>query len=155
MVLILWLHVTLYVEGRILGSLIRCPLVFCTFLAISDESCTHPRLSSFHVFDDGKFRLLLFPAPRLYSDTLLLVVNGCPYPLGFAPCLYLWLQVLVCVYNTVLLQAVGCRLLIPVPLVVGIVPSAALTTSATSSELQQILKSCQTHGGCPTMSYSN
>ena len=126
MVLILMTACWTLVVGRILGVLIRCPLVFLHFLAISNDSCTHPRLSWFFMsLAVGKLlRSPSFPASWLYSDTLILVVNGCSYPWGFAPCLSLWLQVLICLYVTILLQAIGCRHLIPVPLVVGIIPSA-------------------------------
>ena len=110
MVFILMTACYALVVGRILGELIRCPLVFCTFWLLAMICALIHNWVVFMSSAMGKLlHLLSFPASWLYSDTLLLVVNGCSYPLGFAPCLFLCLQVLVCLYDTILLRAVGYR----------------------------------------------
>ena len=102
----------------------QMPASILHFLAISNESCTHPRLSGFHVFDDGqKFApSVVVSSSQLYSDTLIPLFMVAPTPWGSHHACSLWLQVLVCLYDTNF--AAGCWLsssLIPVPLVVGII----------------------------------
>ena len=108
----------------------QMPTSILHFLAISNDLCTHPRLSCFHVFDDGQdcsvrrpFQLLAV----LQHHCLIVVVI--PVPLEAVPCLCLFTGLLFCSYNTS--SDAGCWLLpslIPVPLVVGIAPAAVLQT---------------------------
>ena len=145
------------VAGRILGVLIRCPLVFCTFWLFSDDSCTHPRLSQFSCL--WQWAILLRPSPFPASAVfrhLYLLFQWYPYPLGLYPARG-------CVHRSSFLfvrYCFCCRLSV----VVNTKSSHSGTSfwrrrGANGSECQRssqrILKSCQTHGSCPTMSYSN
>ena len=145
------------VVGRILGELIRCPLVFCTFwlLAIncalaSTTECCFMSLTMGNLLRRRRFQ------PQLYSDTIFLLFQWYPYPVGlYHACGYVHRSSFLSVRH-----CLCCRL----PVVVNTKSSHSGTLfwrwcGADGSECQRssqwILKSCQTHGGCPTMSYSN
>ena len=100
MVFILMTACCALVVGGILGVLIRCPLVFCTFWLFSDDSCTHPRLSMFMSLTMGKNLLhpSPFPASAVFRHPyfsclwLLLPLGVCTMPLPLVAGLNLLVQ---------------------------------------------------------------
>ena len=145
------------VAGRILGILIRCPLVFCTFWLFSDYSCTHPWLSQFScLWQWAKYCSVRRRfQPQLYSCTIICCFSDIRSPLGCILPVDMFTGLLFCLYDTVF--AAGYQL--------SSIPSLLIQDPFSQRRRHQwsecqwssqwILKSCQTHGGCPTMSYSN
>ena len=105
----------------------QMPASILHFLAISDDLFTHPRLSRFHVFDDGqncsvrrRFQLL---AVLQHHSLIVLMIS---LPLEAVPCLCLFTGLLLLfVQHHFCCRLLVTVLLIPVPLVVGIASATA------------------------------